>query len=463
MPATASAEVVVLGAGPAGLGAALRLARAGRSVVVLERGNAVGGLAASFEVGGVRVDHGSHRLHPSTAPEILAVLLGLLGDDLQVRPRRGRLRLADRWVGFPPELAELAVRLPLPVAARLARDALTGPWRSAPRADTFAEVVRSTLGPTLAHDFYFPYVRKIWACEPSQLSGELARRRVGARSMRAILRRAAGRDPRRATFFYPRRGFGQIVEAIADAAHAAGATVLTGAEVTALRVGDEHVVAILSDGTEVAARRAFSTLPLPALPGLAGAPPAVVAAAASLEVRSLVLVYLLVATDRWTAFDAHYLPSPQVPMSRVSEPKNYRDSTDDSTDRTVLCAEVPCSVGDDVWDATDEHLGEAVADALGRVALPIPAVEAVVTRRVARAYPVYRVGFERAFDAVDHWAADLPSVVTFGRQGLFAHDNTHHALAMGWAAADALGRDAAFDQAAWSLARSRFCEHVVED
>ncbi|HEV3226528.1 MAG TPA: FAD/NAD(P)-binding protein, partial [Acidimicrobiales bacterium] len=63
-----SVDVVISGAGPAGLAAAWRLARRGRSVVVLERAEHVGGLAASFEIDGLRVDHGSHRLHPSAAP-----------------------------------------------------------------------------------------------------------------------------------------------------------------------------------------------------------------------------------------------------------------------------------------------------------------------------------------------------------------------------------------------------------
>ena len=41
---------------------------------------------------------GSHRLHPSIEPRLLAALMELLGDDLQTRPRNGRLRLGDRWV-----------------------------------------------------------------------------------------------------------------------------------------------------------------------------------------------------------------------------------------------------------------------------------------------------------------------------------------------------------------------------
>ena len=42
-------------------------------------------MASSIEVDGVRVDIGSHRLHPSTAPDLLAEVQDLLGEDLQVR------------------------------------------------------------------------------------------------------------------------------------------------------------------------------------------------------------------------------------------------------------------------------------------------------------------------------------------------------------------------------------------
>ena len=36
--------------------------------------------------------------------------------------------------------------------------------------------------------------------------------------------------------------------------------------------------------------------------------------------------------------DAHYLPSLRSPVSRISEPANYRDSADDPADRSVVCA-----------------------------------------------------------------------------------------------------------------------------
>lgn len=440
-------------------------------MVVLERAPTIGGLAASFEVGGMRVDHGSHRLHPAASSEVRAELEAILGDDLQVRPRNGRLRLADRWVAFPPRPFDLARRLPARIAGGLVRDALLAPLRR-PRADTFAEVVRAGLGPTMLHEFYGPYVRKIWATEPDELSGELARRRVGARSPSALLRKVVA--PRRAgrggdgkgTFLYPRRGFGQIIEGLADAAATAGAEIRTSAEVTALDLRDDGATATLADGSTVTSRVILSTVPVPALAGLAGAPPPVRAAAGALTFRSLALVYLVLERPYWTSYDAHYLPGPDIACSRISEPKRYRDAPSDPPSdqegRTVLCAEVPCSTADEIWNGDDRALGELVAAGVSRLGLPDATPTEVVVRRVPNAYPVYRCGFEAHLTVLDRWVGEQPSLLTFGRQGLFAHDNTHHALAMGFAAADALA-DGVLDAPRWARARAEFAAHVVED
>jgi phytoene dehydrogenase-like protein len=53
------------------VGAAYRAARAGYRVALLERSSHLGGAAGSRTVAGVRVDLGSHRLHPTIEPRIL--------------------------------------------------------------------------------------------------------------------------------------------------------------------------------------------------------------------------------------------------------------------------------------------------------------------------------------------------------------------------------------------------------
>ena len=224
-------DLLVLGAGPAGVGAAYRAARDGHRVTLVERAGHVGGAAASHSVAGVRVDLGSHRLHPTVEPRILAELRALLGDDLQRRPRNGRIRLGGRWIAFPLRPLDLARRLPPAMAAGALRDAALGPLRPGPRADTFEEVLRDALGPTLCERFYFPYARKLWGLDPSELAGEQARRRVAARSPGRLLARALARGSAGKRFFlYPRRGYGQLWEALAAGAADAGAEVLLDAE-----------------------------------------------------------------------------------------------------------------------------------------------------------------------------------------------------------------------------------------
>jgi protoporphyrinogen oxidase len=459
--------IAVIGAGPAGLAAAWRAAAAGHEVVVLERAPQVGGMAGSFEVAGLRVDHGSHRLHPATPPAILAALRGLLGDELQTRPRHGRIRLLDRWLAFPLRAGDLLRRTPSRFAARAALDAATGPWRR-PRADTFAEVVRAGLGPAVLHAFYGPYARKLWDSDPADLAGELARRRVSASSPADIVRRLArGARPEGRVFLYPRRGFGAIAEAVAAAAVDAGAEVRLDCGVTGLRRHEDGGGWTLSldGGADLDADQVWSTAPLAVLGGMAepGPPAAALGAAGRLRHRGMVLVYLVLDTPRWTEFDAHYFPGPEVLAARVSEPRNYRDDPSQPSDRTVLCAEIACWPGDEVWTAGDDDLADRLAGELAAAGLPEPRIVGVESRRLPRVYPVYRPGFGADLGALERWATEAGRLITFGRQGLFTPDNTHHALAMGWGAADALAPDGSLDAVRWRAARDGFRGFVVED
>ncbi|HEX6257732.1 MAG TPA: FAD-dependent oxidoreductase [Euzebyales bacterium] len=464
-PSTAagSVDVAVLGGGPAGLGAARQLVRRGCSATVLEAGDRVGGLAGSVDVGGVRVDFGSHRLHPSVAPEILHDLVHLPGVTLQRRERNGRIRLAGRWVAFPLRVTDALRHLPVELAAGMAWDMVTGPMRRTDD-DTFDEVLRAGVGPTLAGRFYFPYARKVWGVEPSALSGEQARRRVGANSVTAIARRALRGARERPWFWYPTTGFGALSEGLAAAAEDAGAEIHLGARVTSVERTDAGWTVTTTDGGAVRARQVLSTLPVPLLARMMdpSPPPDVARAAAGLRYRAMLLIYLVLGRDRFTPYDAHYLPETWTPVTRLSEPRNYRDGPD-PPGRTVLCAELPCAPDDTWWSRSDEHLARVVADTCQQAGLERPEPVAVVVHRRRRAYPVATTDSIGRLARLEAWLATQPDLLTLGRQGLFAHDNTHHALAMAWAAADAVGSGGHLDREAWNRARERFRAHVVED
>jgi protoporphyrinogen oxidase len=176
-----------------------------------------------------------------------------------------------------------------------------------------------------------------------------------------------------------------------------------------------------------------------------------------------VLVYVAIAQPRFTEFDAHYFPGQDIAITRLSEPKNY-SRISEPRGRTVLCAELPCDPASAIWTKTDAEFGELVAECLRTAGIPMPAppIE-VVTRRLAHAYPIYRRGFEPDFALLDGWLERFENLVTFGRQGLFAHDNTHHALHMAYCAVDCLDSTGEFQWNRWRTYRREFESHVVED
>ncbi len=462
------ASIVVLGSGPAGLAAAWQAARRGHPVTVLERADRVGGLAGSFDVAGVRVDHGSHRLHPATPPTLLADLRALLGEDLQTRPRNGRLRVAGSWVGFPLRPAELLNALPPTMTARIGLEALTAPVRRGGQA-SFAASLRKGLGPTLYREMYAAYAEKLWGLPGEGISADQAAKRVTADTPWKVAARVlrldrSARAGQGRVFHYPRRGFGQIVEVLAEAAVEAGAELRLDEAVTGL-VHSEDGVTVSTASGQVEAAHAFSTLPLPVLARLCdpAPPPAVLDDAARLTFRAMVLVYVVHEGGRWSPYDAHYLPGLETPVTRLSEPANYRVSPDDPPDRSVLCAELPCAVGDPIWSATEDELATVVDDALRVTGLPPVHRSGVVVRRLPHVYPIYQPGYETHLAPLDSWVGGLARVTTFGRLGLFAHDNTHHAIAMAYDAVAALGADGSRDELMWAAARHRFSDHVVED
>ena len=467
-------QIVILGAGPAGLGAAWKLVRRGCfDVTVVERAASVGGNAGSFELCGLRVDYGSHRLHPSCSPQILADIREMPGADLLDRPRHGRIRLRGRWVHFPLRPLDLLTHLPPSFLLGVTADALRKLGSPACAHEDFRAVLEAGLGRTICRDFYFPYAQKIWGVSPEELDAEQARRRVSGNSLakmaQKVMRAIPGFRPTGGgRFYYPRNGFGSISEAFYCGAIRGGAAVRLGETVAEVSVECGRAFAVRTHGAAGAdtlpACQVLSTIPVSQLARVISpsAPEDVLQSADALRFRSMILIYLVLETDRFTEYDAHYFPDAAIGITRLSEPKNY--GLADRPGVTVLCAELPCGRTDAVWSASDRELGDRVMDALATAGLPVKVpVREIATRRLPQAYPIYTRDYRRHFDRIDEWLSGISGLVSFGRQGLFAHDNTHHALAMAYGLNECLDDRGALDPSRWAEYRREFQHHVVED
>lgn len=465
--------LTILGGGPAGLGAAYRVAKRNIGpVVLLEARDAWGGNAGSFDLDGLRVDFGSHRLHPASEPRVFQDIQAMLGPDLLQRPRHGRIRLQGRWIHFPLKPLDLATNLPPAFILGVLTDMLRKALPARPHPDeTFTTILEQGLGRTICREFYVPYAKKMWGIHADGLAPEQARKRVSAGSFLKLIYKVlgirSGTSPNKPYFYYPRQGFGQISDAYAHAAQHAGASLLQSAEVTSIEPRpDGYVVEYTRDGLKlrVRSRHLWSTIPLPVLPRLIHPTPPteILDASRSVRTRAMVLIYAVLPVRQFSEWDAHYFPDAHIPITRMSEPRNY-SLAEQPADRTVLCAELPCDLGDTHWTMDTTAAWAVFRTALERSGLTVPAQPLrVELRRLPHAYPIYGRGFAPALNTVADWVHSQ-GILSFGRQGLFQHDNTHHALTMAYAADECLADNGTFDRNAWQIRRKSFEAHVVED
>jgi protoporphyrinogen oxidase len=453
-----TAPAVVIGAGPAGLSAALSLARAGHKVCVLEASDRVGGLSGSFDFEGFRVDYGPHRMHLAARPEVLALYHEALGETLRVRARDGLVHLGSRRLPYPLSILGLARGL--------------GPWEAAlhgwsgiaarlwrPKGRHFAAEAARRLGRRAVRSLYGPAARKVWGVEPEELDEFLARARVQKGSPLEVLRAALGAGTASSTgrrYFYPARGFGALSEAMADLLRRYAGEIHFAARVEGVVRDGGRARAVVAAGREWPADTVVATAPLPALCDWAGRPDA----AEGLHYRALVLLYVALRRARATPQDVHYFADERIAPSRMFEAKGFTGG-EGPADITAVGFDLPCNPGDPIWSAPADAILERVRPAMEQAGLGDTAILRTEVRRVASAYPLYRKGFAasraRALDAV----SEIEGVYPVGRHALFLHDNLHHACAAGLACGRAIASGAT--SRAWRRQLESFLNAQIED
>ena len=436
-------DLVILGAGPAGLSAAWEAAAGGARTLVVEREAAVGGLCRTHERGGYRFDMGGHRFITADR-ELLDKVVGLLGDQLLVAKRTSEVALLGQRFKYPLELPDLVRKLPPRVAAR----ALLSYGRQLLRRDrtprNFEEWATQRFGRVLYELFLGPYTQKVWGVPPRELSAEWAPQRISFHDLgevaRALFQRANPKPPRTYTksFLYPRLGMGQIFETISSAAQAAGTTILTGSRARALEVEGSRVRSLQLMTPEGPARVqadwVLSTIPLPALLETF-APEVALSCGDALRFRPVRFLNLGLEARQVLPTTWRYVGSGELRCGRLQEP-NKRSPLMAPAGKSSLMVEIPYAQGDDIDRLEDPELLVRTRRELDVLGVPLERDPKVVfSVRAPEAYPVHLAATQgartQALAAVDR----LENLRSFGRQGSFRFLFSDAAMRMGLMAA----------------------------
>ncbi|HOE27457.1 MAG TPA: FAD-dependent oxidoreductase [bacterium] len=444
-------EILILGGGISGLGAALSAASSGAACLLLEKEERVGGLWGSEYRDGFIFDHGVHGLYAAGPgmEDAVAELKRVAGEIFVEADKNTRILFRGRLVRYPLQPGEffttygaqgLLWALSL-VAARL-RITLTGDrWMR-----SFRDYAVGNFGSLLYRIYFERYLKKVWGVDPSRLDLESVARRVKRIRIRTFLgqqlRRALGM-PGRQTYdglqplriVYPRHGAQRVVDAMRRSAEEHGARIVTGAEATGIRLdGGRYAVTVAQGGGSrgFSARSIVSTLPLPDLLGLLAPRPDAALAETIRSLRYRALRLLNVMLDCGTVFEAQwtYFQGDEFSFSRINE---YRNLSPEfcPPGKTGISVEFNCDAGDRLWSMPDDELFALTVRELGQpVGGRRDIGELVRARqrgyfsvRFAHAYPLMEVGTPAHLERARAFIARFPRLRSIGRQGQFRYMN----------------------------------------
>jgi protoporphyrinogen oxidase len=181
-------KVVILGAGPTGLGAGYRLKELGHTnFQIYDRLPHLGGLASSYkDSAGFTWDVGGHVMF-SHYKYYDQVFERLMGDDFQWNMRESWVRMFDTWVPYPLQnnirylprevLCECLIGLVEAQRSRNHQDAVN-----------FEEFIDSVFGDGIARHFMKPYNFKVWAHSPAMMNKAWIGERVALVDIKRAIR-----------------------------------------------------------------------------------------------------------------------------------------------------------------------------------------------------------------------------------------------------------------------------------
>lgn len=440
-------EVLILGAGPAGMAAAFELHKANKSFIAIEKHDKVGGLARTFQYGEFRTDTGPHRFF-SQNQYLYDLVEDLLGERWIKVDRLTRFYIDGKFFLYPVELKNALLNVGLYKTYRVLFDYLSERLKKIfikQNYVSFEEQVISDFGRALAEFNMLNYTEKIWGLPCSKISTDWSKQRIKELSLKEIIRKAlikSKNEPKTLVdqFYYPDTGAGLIYERIKERVQNGRFLRLNSCPVKITHNSNqivEVVVNVAGDDQIIKPSYVISSIPITEFISLLEPelPNEVLQASRKLKFRSHLSLFITlnkpsVFSDQWI-----YFPEKAIPFARIMEPKNFSKKMSPQ-DKTSLLVEYFCWENDSVWNADKRELFGLSVKWLEKLGF-IKKNEVIdyYVHKEEFAYPVYELGYKKPLQKVKGYLSQFKNLQCIGRSGSFRYNNQDHALEMGILAA----------------------------
>jgi protoporphyrinogen oxidase len=437
-------EVVVIGAGPAGLTAAFQLHKHGVASTILEADDMVGGISRTAQRDGWRFDIGGHRFFTKVKQvddlwhEILPQ------EDFLMRPRKSRIFYDGKYFDYPLKATNALKNLGPIEAVRCVLSYVAARIRPPKDQTNYEGWLVARFGWRLYRTFFKTYTEKLWGVPVSEMPADWAAQRVKGLSLgnaivNALLPKRNQKDITSLIeeFQYPKYGPGMMWEVCRDKVVEQGSKVVMETAVTKVRHEGGRAVSVTAEhrgggSTEYPCTEVISSMPMSQLLEAMDppVPDEVKAAAADLRYRDYMIV-ALVLPETTVDFDDNwiYIHEPKVRTMRIQNfgswsPYMVKEG------RNTLGLEYTVWEGDDEWNADDEWLIQRAKEELETLGLAhISEITEGYVVRQPKAYPIYDERYKANVEVLRRWLeTNTPNVHPVGRNGMFRYNNQDHSM-----------------------------------
>jgi protoporphyrinogen oxidase len=433
-----SDQVVIIGAGPAGLTAAYELVKQGVRPIILERADRVGGLARTESYKGYFFDIGGHRFFTKIS-RINHIWQEMGGRDFLKVPRRSRIFYRGRFFDYPLDLINLFRNLNVIDSILIPLSYINTQLRPYPEENTFDQWVSNRFGKRLFQVFFKTYTEKVWGIPCHRIKADWAAQRIRGLSLMTALIDSLVKTRNTKTlineFDYPSRGPGMMWEQFQDAVTAGGGQVLLNSEVISIECEKDSVAGVIfrrgNRTEEIPAGHVISSMPVPRLVSMfrPKVPDNVIEAGNRLSYRAFIIIILILDQkhlfpDQWI-----YVHSPDVRVGRIQNFKNWSAAMVPDLNKTSIGMEYFCNRDDDLWTMSDKALTSMAFKELKKLGLAKTddIIDSYVVRQ-ADAYPVYDDEYAESLKIIKNFLGGIKNLQTIGRGGTHRYNNMDHSM-----------------------------------
>lgn len=425
-----SRHVSVLGAGMAGLAAGQRAAQLGCEVDIYEKNPYAGGHTHSHHLNGFIFDEGPH-ISFTKRPEIKQLLADAVNGEFLEQSSLISNNWRGHWVRHPAQCNLHG--LPTDVVERCIVDFARARYEPEQPVKTYADWCHQGLGQAFSEEFTFPYTRKYWTTEASNMSTDWVGERMYPPKLEEVVRGALA--PQTENFHYLNQfryplhgGFSSYVPAVVVEGQ-----LRPGHDLLSVDVARRELE--FCNGRKVGFDALISSLPVPELiPRIKDVPSHVAEAAERLTCTSVVVVNAGVARDQDFP-DAHwmYFYDEDIIFARANLP--HRLSPHNVPNG---CGSVQVEVYHSKYQPLpcQDVLSKTIED-MKRSGLLLQDDQILVANEQRIPYANVLFDLERASSlAIVQAYLDEQNIVCCGRYGEWAYYWTDDSIVSGWRAAE---------------------------